>query len=138
MPVVFIDTPGSDYWNDWNKYVIKQLLKKGKISPEDMSLFKITDSAEEAVKEIARFYRNYHSLRYVKDQLVMRLQKPLTGRAVRRINREFADISAGEPMVASAALPEEKEFMELPRLVFPFNRVAFGRLRQLIDVLNGL
>ena len=50
MPIVFVDAPGGDYWTDWQKYVEKQLLKKGKISPEDLGLYKITDSAEAAVK----------------------------------------------------------------------------------------
>ena len=75
MPLVFVDAPGGDYWKDWEKYVEKQLLKPGKISPDDIHLYKITDSAEEAVKEITHFYRNFHSMRYVKEQLVIRLHK---------------------------------------------------------------
>ena len=33
----------------------------------------MTDRVEEAVDEILHFYREYHSMRYVGDQLVLRL-----------------------------------------------------------------
>src|SRR5258708_37103831 len=51
MPIVFVDAPGGDYWSDWLAYIKKQLLDKGKISPEDMSLLKVTDKIEDAVAE---------------------------------------------------------------------------------------
>jgi hypothetical protein len=36
-------------------------------------------------------------------------------------------------------VPQElSEFPELPRLILPFNRSSYARLRQLIDHLNGL
>ena len=31
MPIVFIDTPGGDYWATWQEYVKKQLLRRGLI-----------------------------------------------------------------------------------------------------------
>jgi len=136
MPVVFIDAPGGDYWTDWDRYIDKQLLQKKKISSEDLNLYKITDSAEEAVKEITRFYSNYHSMRFVKDQLVMRLQRPLTPEALESINREFRDICLSGGFCAAKAFPEEQDYAELPRLAFQFNRINFGRLRQLINRLN--
>jgi uncharacterized protein (TIGR00730 family) len=139
IPIVFIETPGGSYWSDWEKYVRKHLLGKKKISEEDLSLFKVTDSVSEAAEEIATFYRNYHSLRYVKDRMVIRLQKAPAEMPLKMLNRDFKDIVLpGASMTISKALPEESEWPDLPRLVFPFNRINYGRLRQLINAINAL
>jgi hypothetical protein len=110
------------------------------ISPEDLSLYKVTDSVDEAVDEVLRFFDNYHSMRYVKDRLVLRIQKPLEPELFTAIRKEFADILApgGQFETGSALEPEsdEPDLMHLPRLYFQFNRRSLGRLRQLIDCLN--
>lgn len=139
LPLVFIDKPGGSYWRDWKKFIVKQLLKPGKISPEDMSLFKVTDSVDEACEEIFGFYKNYHSMRYVKDKLVIRLNETPDASALRRLNKSFADILVKGKFALSGPLEEEEDetsILHLPRLVLPFNRFNFGRLRQLIDALN--
>ena len=76
MPIVFIDQPGGNYWAMWQDYVEKQLLARGLIGPADLALYKITDNVEEAAREVKKFYSNYHSLRYSKDELVMRISVP--------------------------------------------------------------
>jgi uncharacterized protein (TIGR00730 family) len=136
MPVVFVNAPGENYWKEWNDFIVKQLLKKGKISPEDMSIYKITDSAEEAVQEIVRFFANYHSMRYVKEKLIFRLQKPVTPELLAALNKDFKPICVKGGFSATGALPEETDNRDLHRLAFNFNRTSFGRLRQLIDFLN--
>jgi uncharacterized protein (TIGR00730 family) len=141
MPIVFVDAPGNRYWDAWRRYVDDHLLRGGLISEEDLALFRITDDAAEAVDEIRRFYRVYHSSRYVGEKLVIRLTRALADDAVRQIAHDFADIAVhGRFQVVTGALPEEDadETAALPRLVFQFNRVNFGRLRQLIDFLNRL
>jgi len=137
MPIVFIDSPGGDYWKDWQRYVEKQLLKKKKISPEDMGLFKITDSVDVAVKEILRFYSNYHSMRFVKDLLVMRVHKAPSAAALKAINADFKDICTEGTIQVTKPFKEETDHLDLPRLAFQFDRLNFGRLRQLIDRLNS-
>ena len=57
------------------------MLARKMISPADTSLYKVTNSVEEAVAEIRNFYRVYHSLRYVRGDLVLRLQRALIGSA---------------------------------------------------------
>lgn len=136
MPIVFIETPGGSYWSDWVKYVKKHLLAKRKISEEDLSLFKVTDSVNAAVAEITGFYKNYHSLRYVKDQMVIRLQRAPNENQLKFLSKDFRDIFAAGGLHVSKVLPEEGEYLDLPRLVFRFNRINFGRLRQMIDALN--
>ena len=48
MPLVLMEIPGDDYWESWNGFVRDQLLARGYISREDLSLYKIAHSAEEA------------------------------------------------------------------------------------------
>lgn len=137
MPMVFVDAPGGDYWVDWQTYVVKQLLNKKKISPEDISLYKITDNVDEAVNEIIRFYSNYHSMRFVKDQLVIRLQKAPSAELVAALNTEFKDICVKGTIAVVPPFEEESDHRALARIGFQFNRMAFGRLRQMLDRLNG-
>jgi len=139
MPIVFVDSPRGTYWKTWKRYVEDHLLRQKLISPDDMSLFKVTSSVEEAVAEITGFYRVYHSSRTVGRNLVIRLNAKLDERLVAGINRDFHDILVGADAVQTQALAEEEDepdLAALPRLVLPFNRTHFGRLRQLIDRVN--
>jgi uncharacterized protein (TIGR00730 family) len=140
MPLVLVDRPGGTFWKTWDKHIREHLLRNGLISEEDVNLYQITDSPAEAVKLVKRFYRNFHSTRFVKDQLVIRLRHAPSPSALEALNEDFADIIEGEPFHTAAPTPEEAEAhdaLDLARIAFGFNRRAYGRLRQLIDVLNG-
>jgi uncharacterized protein (TIGR00730 family) len=139
FPLVLIDEPGGDYWKEWLAFVEKLLLRRGLISPADRSLFQITDSVDEAVAEVVNFYRVYHSMRYVGDHLVLRLNQPLSAELLARVREEFADILAGGTFEQTTALPaeaNESHLAHLARLRFRFDRQSLGRLRQLIDLIN--
>jgi uncharacterized protein (TIGR00730 family) len=140
VPVVLLDEPGGDYWLEFDRFVKKNLLARRMIHRDDLSLYKRTRRVEEAVEEILRFFRVYHSMRYVRKDLVLRLSQPLDDRLLERINTDFADILAEGRFTQGGPLPEEKDEPELaarPRLIFRFNRRDNGRLRQLIDCLNA-
>jgi uncharacterized protein (TIGR00730 family) len=140
MPIVFIDSEGSGYWKSWQEYVEKQLLARGLIGASDLRLYKITANVEDAVAEIRRFYDNYHSIRFTRDELVMRLRRAPNPAQLAEITRLFGDL-AGRGFRVSGALPVERDepaLADLPRLVFDFNRRDMGRLRILIDHLNDL
>jgi uncharacterized protein (TIGR00730 family) len=140
MPLVLMDRPGGAYWRTWDKHIREHLLRNGFISPEDLTLYHITDDSEHAVKFITRFYRNYHSMRFVKDLLVIRLLHRPSETAVDGLNQDFSDIiSAGklEVIEATAEEREDNQFLDLPRIAFEFNKRDYGRLRQLVDVLNS-
>lgn len=139
FPVVLVDEPGGTYWEGWLQFVEKELLARGYISSHDRHLFRVTDSVEEAVTEVTRFYRIYHSMRYVHRHLVLRLRSPLSDRLLEQIRLSFSDILAGGTFEQTNALPEEANepsLLNLPRLKFRFDRQAIGRLRQLIDLIN--
>lgn len=142
LPIVFLDEPRGTYWKTWKRYVLDHLLRPGLISPDDLSLFLVTDKVEEAVAEIKRFYRVYHSSRYVGDRLVIRLNAALGPAEIHELNRDFPDIlHEGSAFETGGALVEEKgepEIAHLPRLVFRFTRTRYGRLRQMIDRINAI
>lgn len=139
FPIVLLDEPGGDYWSLWREFVAGDLIRRNLISPEDLSLFRVTDNVGEAVGEILGFYRVFHSMRYVGRELVIRLSSPLPGGALSRIRLDFSDILASGSFRLGASLPDERNepgLADLPRLIFRFNRKNFGRLRKLVDYLN--
>ncbi|MBI4640879.1 MAG: LOG family protein [Candidatus Tectomicrobia bacterium] len=139
LPIVFIDRPGGSHWHEWLKYIEGCLLKGELISPDDLSLFKVMDSVTEAVREITTFYRSYHSSRYVNEQLVIRLNHPISDHVLHLLNRRFESILTQGSIERSSALPDEAdepEWLHLSRLVLWFNRKDFGKLRQMIDMIN--
>jgi uncharacterized protein (TIGR00730 family) len=140
MPLVLVDKPGGTYWKTWDRNVRDHLLRNQLISEDDLHLYQITDDPGQAAKWITRFYRNFHSSRFVKDLLVIRLQRLPSAGVIKGLNQDFADIIAGHKVQVTAALPEEQEDQDcpaMPRIAFGFNRRDYGRLRQLIDALNG-
>jgi uncharacterized protein (TIGR00730 family) len=140
MPLVLLDKPGGTYWKTWDKHIREHLLRDQLISPEDLNLYQITDNSDEAVRIITRFYRNFHSSRFVKDLFVIRLRHPPSASALQALNEDFADLITGEKIKAIGPTEEEleaNEFPDLPRIAFGFNRRDYGRLRQLVDLLNS-
>ncbi len=142
MPVVLVDHPGGGYWGAWDRYVRDHLLANKLISPEDLALYKLTDDPREAVQECIRFYRNYHSVRYTRDLVLIRLQRKPTESQFQEIRERFAAISVDQDRwrITGPLKVErnERKLRHLHRLVFPFNRRDHGLLRQLIDHLNAL
>src|ERR1700738_4961071 len=78
IPVVMLDRPGGNYWDTWMKFLTEYLFKLGLVSAEDFSFFKIARDVDEAAVEILQFYKNYHSTRWVGEQLVIRICQRLS------------------------------------------------------------
>src|ERR1700730_5035322 len=139
IPMVLLDLPDGRYWETWTKFVRDDMFKLGYVSPEDFSLFKLCHTVDDAVNEIAHFYKHYHSTRWVGDQLDLRITRKLTPRAIVDLNKIFADIVREGEIVQGKALPAEKnepEIWGLPRLILTPHRRDFGRFRELIDAIN--
>lgn len=137
IPVVLLDVRGGDYWQQWAQWVRDQMVRRELISPEDFSLVCITDEVEQATAEIFGFYEIFHSSRFAEDNLVFRLRQPLAAETLAALQRDYADILLG-PLEQrhGPLLTEGEEWPSLWRLIIPFTRSRYGRLRQLIDAIN--
>jgi hypothetical protein len=139
LPVVLVDEPGGTYWQTFLGFLKNHLLHHTLISPNDLSLLRVTDDVEEAVREVTTFYRVFHSYRLVREKVVFRLKRKFTPDAVEKLNHEFADqLKEGrfEQTVALSEETNEEGIFHLPRLVAPLRRGDYGRWRQLIDRIN--
>lgn len=138
-PIVLVDVPGGTYWKNWEKYILENLHKAELISPSDLHLFFVTEDVDAAVREITKFYRVYHSCRYVGKDLVLRLKRDISDAALGKLNKEFKDILVKGEIRRTPPLPEEVEDndqLDWFRLLVPFNQRDYGRLRLLIDRIN--
>ncbi len=140
IPMVLMDEPRGTFWKNFLEYVSEHLMAGKLISPEDFNLFRICTTVTDARDEILRYYRNFHSYRFVGHYLVIRLQRAISAERLAHLRKEFLSIlhPPGE-MFQRNALPEEAnetEIAHLPRLCLTFNRVHYGFLRLLIDRLN--
>jgi uncharacterized protein (TIGR00730 family) len=145
VPLVLIDKPGGNYWHDWNDYIHKQLLARGLISPEDPSIYTITDRLDVACDAITHFYRVFHSCHYVGDRLVIRLNSEIPDAGVAELNTTFADILVKGQIEKRPPLPPAQGIQGTPDdsvgvsyLLLYFNQRDLGRLYQLIGEINRL
>ena len=151
IPIVFVEgeptegrtVSGGDadlaiagYWAGCKKFIDDQLMSRGWISPDDEHLFYIAKDPEDAANHVQHFYRNYHSSRYVRDNLIIRLRKPLAPADVARLADEFKPLLKSGTMEIRGPLPQEEDHLELPRLVFHHTRRNYGLIRLLIDRIN--
>lgn len=140
-PVVLLETPGYSYWKDWDRFLADEVESRGLISPGDRTLFRIAETVEDAAAEILGFYRNFHSIRWVGDTLVLRLENRPSTDEVADLSTRFSDIMTGTIRLLDGPLPAERrsdDFPELPRVALRFDRFSYARLHQLIDELNAL
>ena len=109
------------------------------ISRSDFHLFTITHDVDRAVNEIKHFYKVFHSYRWVRDEMVIRINKKLTPAALENLNQQFDHLIATGHIVQRGALPEEADdraSIDLPRLVLVPHKREFGMLRLLINAIN--
>jgi uncharacterized protein (TIGR00730 family) len=141
-PVVLLDVPGGGYWEGWERFVVEQVEGGRLIGPYDRYLYLITDNVATAAEEILGFYRNYQSLRYVGDTLVIRLRVAPDAKVLADLSDRYADICRRGAITALegplSAERRTEDHPELPRVALHFDLVSFARLRKLIDELNAL
>jgi uncharacterized protein (TIGR00730 family) len=141
-PVVLLEVPGGSYWRAWERFVTDEVAARGFIGPEDTSFYLITDDVLEAAAEVLGFYRNYQSLRWVGDRMVIRLLARPTESEVTALCEEFAGMCLrGGVEVLPGPLPievREADHLEFPRIALRFDKLSFSHLRRLINALNAL
>ena len=138
-PLVLVDDE-EGYWEQWFRFVKERLLVMGFISAEDFSIFTITKSPEEAVQVIEEFYTNYHSIRFVNGELILRLTKELSADQIEMLENEFPELRMpGSRITSSGPRPEEADepdLIALPRIAFRFHHQHYGLLMAFIRRLN--
>jgi uncharacterized protein (TIGR00730 family) len=140
-PVICLDPPHSKYWESWRKWIHDHLAKNKLIDKEDINLIDFTHSPKEAVKIVTSFYHNYHSVRYIRDLLVMRIKRPIPQRALMDLNKRFKGILAkGEILQHENPFEEENsenyDQMQLTRLSMYFDRRSLAKMKQFIEAIN--
>ena len=101
----------------------------------------ITDSVEAAAAEVTGFWRNYDSLRWVEDQLVLRLRAEPRDEEVAALNEQFGALLEGGRIERSAPLGAERadqDRLEFPRLVLRLADRSVGALHRVIQSINAL
>ena len=140
VPMVMVDRQNGHYWETWRRFVTNDLLHNGLISQTDFNLFHLTYSVDEAVEHILNFYRNFHSYRWVREKMVIRINHPITEEALQLLNTRFDAILAADAIEQTGALAEEIDdthLHHLPRIVLTPHKRDFGTLRLLLDAING-
>lgn len=140
MPVVMVESPDTGYFKELVRFIEERVLKNGLISEQDQSLYRIVKDPEQACEEVLRFYRVYHSSRYVGKRLLIRLEREVRDDELASLNDRFSDILRSGAIARTQPLPEDvgTDLHRPGRIELDFNRKDFGRLRQLIDAINDL
>ncbi|OJV11563.1 MAG: Rossman fold protein, TIGR00730 family [Chlamydiales bacterium 38-26] len=136
IPIVLVEGQDGVYWRDWKKYIDGHLLSNGWISPEDLHLFYIAKSVDEAVAHVQKFYHCYHSSRYVGPKLVIRLKKELTDEQISQLNHDYKGLVSEGKIEKTPPLAGESDHLDLPRIAFCHTNRDFGILRNMIDTIN--
>ncbi|HWL45801.1 MAG TPA: TIGR00730 family Rossman fold protein [Ilumatobacter sp.] len=139
VPIVLVDAPGDPFWAQIDAVVREQLIPRGLVAAHDTALYKIVDSAEAAVAEITRFYSNYHSIRMVGAEMVVRMRRGPDGAQLADLNARFGHLATNgrirraEPYSVEVRHADQ---LDLERIAFGFPGRGYAELRALIDTLN--
>jgi uncharacterized protein (TIGR00730 family) len=138
-PLVLVDSE-EGYWEDWFKFIKSHLLGSGFISAEDFAIFTLTKDEHEAVRTIEEFYRNYHSLRFFEQRLIIRLNKELSDDQIEELESEFPELRLPQTKISRCtALPDEvdePDLQDLPRISLHFDHKHYGLLMAFIGRIN--
>ena len=140
VPIILLDAPGDPYWESVDGFVRTQLVRRGLVSERDPGLYTITQSPEEACEEIERFYRNYDSIRYVGDILVIRLRAAPTAGQLAELNERFGHlVAAGRIDRVEPFRIERRDHdkLDLERIAFRSTKSGYGDLVAMIRLING-
>ena len=140
IPVVMLEAPGDDFWGPFLKSWVRRLLDDGLISPDDMGLIYHTDNAQDAVNHIEQYYINYHSFRYVGNQVLLRLNNPLSDQSLERLNAEFSSVLHKGEIEQVFNWPENDvpQYKHYPRLRMQLQHHRMNSLPQMVRRMNAL
>ena len=139
MPIVLLDRPGGTFWERFQEFVIDEVEGGGFTTRGDLDRVLITSSVDAAIDEIASFWRNYDSLRWVQDDLVIRLHAEPIDTELEALNEQFGDLLESGTITRTEPLAVEirdNDRVELPRIRLMLKRRAVGELHRIIRAVN--
>ncbi len=140
VPIVLLNAPGDSYWQSIDTFVRDTLIARGLVAAHDTSLYTIAETCDAAAAVIERFYSNYHSIRFVGNTLVIRMQRAPTPSQLDDLNERFGHLAtSGRIEVVQPFRVERRDddHVDLARLAFNFSKRGFSELITMIDVING-
>ena len=139
VPIVLLDLPGDGFWRSVDHLIKTELLTRGLVSPEDLALYRVCDTIDDATEEIQTFYLNYHSVRFVGKHLIMRLNQLPTPQLLAQLQEKFGYLCRSgqfEIVQPHATEKHDNDHLDKYRLRFDPQRSDAGGLRALINFLN--
>ena len=139
VPIVLLDLPGDSFWRSVDHLIQTELLTRGLVSPEDLALYRVCDTIDDATEEIQTFYLNYHSVRFVGKHLIMRLNQLPTPQSLTQLQEKFGYLCRSgqfEIVQPHATEKSDNDHLDKYRLRFDPQRSDAGGLRALINFLN--
>ena len=139
VPIVLLDLPGDSFWRSVDHLIQTELLTRGLVSPEDLALYRVCDTIDDATEEIQTFYLNYHSVRFVGKHLIMRLNQLPTTQLLNQLQEKFGYLCRSgqfEIVQPHATEKHDNDHLDKYRLRFDPQRSDAGGLRALINFLN--
>lgn len=139
-PVVLLDTPGGTYWHRWLEFVEHELVAGGLVNPGDLNLFVITDDIGVAAREILGFYRNYHSIRWAGDTLIIRMKHGPNAAQLAELNERFGHLVVDGTIATSGPTPGEVasgDHVSLDRIVMTYDKYRPSEIQSLVRAVNA-
>ena len=140
VPIVLLDAPGDPFWEGVDTFVRQQLIARGLVSATDVDLYTITNSCSEAANIIEGFYANYDSIRYVGDQLVIRMRQGPDDAQLAELNERFGHLTATGGIERVEPFKIERrddDKVDLDRISLVFAKRGYSDLVEMIRVLNS-
>jgi uncharacterized protein (TIGR00730 family) len=140
VPIVLLDAPGDPFWEGVDTFVRDQLIARRLVAADDVGLYTITSSCEEAAAIVDGFYANYDSIRYVGDHLVVRMRQGPTDDQLGELNDRFGHLVVSGRIERAEPFRVERrddDRLDLDRISFVFAKRGYSELVALIRVLNG-
>lgn len=139
VPIVLLDAPGDPFWEGVDTFVRQQLIARGLVSATDVDLYTITNDCDEAARIIEEFYANYDSIRFVGDNVVIRMRQGPTDEQLAELNERFGHLAVNGSIDRVEPFKVERrddDKVDLDRVSFPFAKRGYSDLVEMIRELN--
>jgi uncharacterized protein (TIGR00730 family) len=139
VPIVLLDEPDDPFWEGVDTFVKQQLIARGLVSANDVDLYTVTHSTEEAADIIDSFYANYDSIRFVGDNVVVRMRQGPDDHQLADLNTRFGHLTTTGGIERVAPFKIERrddDRLDFDRISFRFAKRGYSDLVAMIREIN--